>query len=195
MEFSDEDVIGILKRCFSDRYENPGRSTKECKAVPQRILHISRVCGELAVSRALGDRDFKAAFNDPSLENATDKSNDPYWDCPLFLPYPDLHSRQFQGDLVSNSPDVQKIRVGTEGISDEFLLLACDGLWDVMDADDAVRVTQELLFGKKWTAKRAVRFTFHMSSVLTSDSHFFARPQDLPSWQSTLVLRTMLLSS
>jgi hypothetical protein len=33
---------------------------------------------------------------------------------------------------------------------DEFLLLACDGLWDVIDAEDAVRVTRDLLFEKKW---------------------------------------------
>ena len=65
MDFLDKDVIGILKRCFSDCCENSER-TKECKAVPQRILKISRVCGELAVSRALGDPDFKAAFNTAS---------------------------------------------------------------------------------------------------------------------------------
>jgi serine/threonine protein phosphatase PrpC len=157
MDFLDEDVIGILKRCFSDRYENSGRTVKECKAAPQRILQISRVCGELAVSRALGDRDFKAAFNTESPAGPMDIDHNQWWDCPLFLPYPDLHRRQFQGDLVSNSPDFQTIRVGEESVSDEFLLLACDGLWDVMDADDAVRVTRDLLFRKKWTAKRAVR--------------------------------------
>ena len=161
MDFLDEDVVGILKRCFNDRCDNSERSvTKECKAVPQRILHISRICGELAVSRALGDRDFKAAFNKPSPTGSMDIEGDPWWDCPLFLPYPDDHDRRFQGDLVSNCPDFQKIRVGEEGFSDEFLLLACDGLWDVMDADDAVRVTQDLLFRKEWTAKRAVRGLF-----------------------------------
>jgi serine/threonine protein phosphatase PrpC len=34
-------------------------------------------------------------------------------------------------------------------------LLACDGLWDVIDAEDAVRVTRDLLFEKKWLAKKA----------------------------------------
>ena len=156
MDFLDEDVIGILNRYFSDRCTNPEASAKECKAVPQRILHISRVCGELAVSRALGDRDFKAAFNSPSEAAPIHMDSELWWDCPLLLPYPELHNHHFHGDLVSNSPAFQKIRIGEEGVSDEFLLLACDGLWDVMDADDAVRVTQELLFRKKWTAKRAV---------------------------------------
>jgi serine/threonine protein phosphatase PrpC len=191
MDFLDEEVIGILKRCFSDRCENSERTaTKECKAVPQRILHISRVCGELAVSRALGDRDFKAAFNTTSPTGPIDMDDDQWWDCPLFLPYPDLHTRQFQGDLVSNSPDFQRIRVGEEGVSDEFLVLACDGLWDVMDSDDAVRVTQDLLFRKKWTAKRAVRLVFWYNIFFSSNSvssHcellLFSRLHGLLNWR------------
>jgi serine/threonine protein phosphatase PrpC len=172
MDFHDEDVIEILKRCLhhpagSDikTISENERSTKECKAAPQRILHISRVCGELAVSRALGDRDFKAAFNssfipknqrDPiCFEREQGSDNKLGWQCPLYLPYPDDHSRRFKGDLVSNKPEFQRIKVGESGVSDEFLLLACDGLWDVMDTDDAVRIVRDLLFRKNWTAKKA----------------------------------------
>jgi serine/threonine protein phosphatase PrpC len=157
IDFLDEDVIGILKRCFNEPSEDSEKSSKECKAAPQRILEISRVCGELAVSRALGDRDFKAAFNLPSPITQVYQDKNECWDCPLFLPYPDVHDRCFRGDLVSNTPDFQRIRVGEDGVSEEFLLLACDGLWDVLDADDAVRVTRDLLFRKRFTAKRAVR--------------------------------------
>jgi serine/threonine protein phosphatase PrpC len=110
----DGDVIEILKRCLSD----------------PRILQIARVCGELAVSRAIGDRDFKAAYNKKS-ESAAD-NNVGGWDSPLFLPYPDEHNRSFVGDLVSGVPDFDTLKVGEPGISDEFLLLACDGLWDVL---------------------------------------------------------------
>lgn len=170
MDFHDEDVIGILKRCLnhpssSGSVTDSERSTKECKAAPQRILHISRVCGELAVSRALGDRDFKAAFNSVCTQRADtddlgtkeDSSSDDnlLWESPLFLPYPENHNHQFRGDLVTNTPDFHRIRLGTEGVSNEFLLLACDGLWDVMDADDAIRVVRDLLFRKKVTAKKA----------------------------------------
>ena len=165
MDFHDEDVIGILKRCLhqqsnSTSFTESERSTKECKAAPQRIIHISRVCGELAVSRALGDRDFKADFNcSPIHQSDTGdfetKEDDFLWESPLFLPYPEHHNRQFRGDLVANTPDFQQLRLGTEGVSDEFLLLACDGLWDVMDADDAIRVVRDLLFRKKVTAKKA----------------------------------------
>jgi serine/threonine protein phosphatase PrpC len=71
------------------------------------------------------------------------------------LPFPDDRSRYFVGDLVSNIPDFQTLPIGEEGVSDEFLLLACDGLWDVIDAEDAVRVTRDLLFEKKWLVKKA----------------------------------------
>jgi serine/threonine protein phosphatase PrpC len=170
MDFDDEDVIGILKRCLrhpsgNASFTDSERSTKECKAAPQRIIHISRVCGELAVSRALGDRDFKADFNGAStqrndsnnFETNEDSSHDDslLWESPLFLPYPENHNRKFRGDLVTNTPDFHRIRLGTEGVSNEFLLLACDGLWDVMDADDAIRVVRDLLFHKNVTAKKA----------------------------------------
>lgn len=126
------------------------------------------------MSRALGDRDFKADFN--SLVSATDDNDnvgndtdratnkeesttaeDPsmLWESPLFLPYPDHHDRRFRGDLVTNTPDFHRIRLGAPGVSKEFLLLACDGLWDVMDADDAVRVVRNLLYRKRVTAKQA----------------------------------------
>jgi serine/threonine protein phosphatase PrpC len=185
MDFSDEDVIRILQRCFNyfeynnDTPSTEGeRSVKECKAAPQRILDISRVCGELAVSRALGDRDFKAAFNSLSTNDMSDcgvidesESDERWWDSPLFLPYPDNHNRRFKGDLVSNTPDFQRIKIGDERVTGEFLLLACDGLWDVMDYDDAVRVARDLLFRKKWTAKKsAVRLAELAMHLGSSDN-------------------------
>ena len=154
MDFLDQDVVDILRRCFQDRI-NDTQGSKACSSsAPQRILQISRVCGELAVSRAIGDRDFKAACN---LPPSGDVENDE-WETSLFLPYPDEHSRQFVGDLVSSKPDFQTMRVGEADTQGEFLVLACDGLWDVMDVDDAVRVTQDLLFKKKCPAKQAVSF-------------------------------------
>eukprot|EP00525_Craspedostauros_australis_P012113 CAMPEP_0198133034 /NCGR_PEP_ID=MMETSP1442-20131203/59351_1 /TAXON_ID= /ORGANISM="Craspedostauros australis, Strain CCMP3328" /LENGTH=176 /DNA_ID=CAMNT_0043794137 /DNA_START=1 /DNA_END=531 /DNA_ORIENTATION=- len=158
----------------------------------------SRVCSELAVSRAIGDRDFKAQYNSASADQSadggaavttgssdgaqapsdrTDGSNDDssatvkqdaaeeqqaklaagegWWDCIIPLPYPDGHSQRFKGDLIANTPESLQFEVGMEGVSEEFVVLACDGLWDVMDADDAVRVTRDLLFRQKWTAKKA----------------------------------------
>ena len=179
IDFLDADVVEILQRCFSDRFDDSDpsadvhRAGKQCHAEPGRLLHISRVCGELAVSRAIGDRDFKAAFNrDVDVENGnydgTDNVDETGWESPLFLPYPDEHSRRFEGDLVSNFPEFQHHRAGADGHSNEFLLLACDGLWDVMDADDALRVARGLLFEKEWTAQkvaaRLAELAMHLGS-------------------------------
>ena len=135
-------------------------------AAPHRLIQISRVCGELAVSRALGDRDFKA-LSDPKTRQSSAPSNDS-WEGSVFLPYPENHSRAFQGDLVSNVPEVQSLRIGQPGVSDEFLLLACDGLWDVMDADDAIRVARRLLleedYSVKLAAARLAKLAVHLGS-------------------------------
>jgi serine/threonine protein phosphatase PrpC len=194
IDFQDGDVIGILKRCFNDDSRDSENKGKERRSAPQRILEISRVCGELAVSRALGDRDFKAAFNSSSQT----LGEDTWWDCPLFLPCPDAQPRRFQGDLVSNMPSFQSIRVGEPGIMDEFLLFGCDGLWDVLDVDDAVRVTRDLLYRKQWTAKKAVSISFHhllhpkpefLYCLLSS----FSRLLDLQNWRFIWGLQTMSL--
>ena len=152
MALFDQDVVDILKRCFADRIQASPKA-----AAPQRILQISRVCGELAVSRAIGDRDFKSAHNragNPSRPTGVDIDGE-WHNSSLFLPYPENHCRSFVGDLVSNLPDFEAVHVGGPGVTDEFLLLCCDGLWDVMDSDDAVRVARDLLVEKGWSAKQA----------------------------------------
>ncbi|KAL7483731.1 hypothetical protein ACHAW6_009379 [Cyclotella cf. meneghiniana] len=154
MDFFDKDVIEIVKRCFADRL-------KQHRSDPVRQIHIARTCGDLAVSRAIGDRDFKAAYNRPpgpvnncSLSSVEERSELAMsWEGPKVFIYPDDHSGRFKGDLVSNKPDIKFFRVGQKGVADEFLLMACDGLWDVMDGDDAVRISKDLLFDKKLSAK------------------------------------------
>ena len=164
MDLFDNDVVDILKRCFSDRF-HVDHGPKKGHAEPGRLLKIFRICGELAVSRSLGDRDFKAASNIPiDNPNRDDDSNPVSWEGPLFLHYADDHSRQFVGDIVSPLPETQIFQINVNGFFDEFLLLACDGLWDVMDADDAVRVTRNLLFEKGWNARKTVSQMYHLLS-------------------------------
>jgi serine/threonine protein phosphatase PrpC len=159
MALDDDDVVDILSRCFHT-------STKA--SAPHRVLQISRVCGELAVSRALGDRDFKASSYNTGI--STTQSDDEYkWDSShLGLLYPAGHDQWFKGDLISNKPDFHAVRVGEIGAYDEFLLLACDGLWDVIDSDDAYRFTRDLLFKKNWSAKgtagRLAELALHLGS-------------------------------
>ena len=92
-----------------------------------RLNEIHRVCGEVAVSRALGDVDFKGW---PSERE------------PPCFAYPEGHPRKFRGDLLTAEPEVMVADLGPER---SFVVLATDGVWDVLDIEEAVRVVDTLL--------------------------------------------------
>ena len=83
---------------------NPEEKTRIEKAGGS--VMIQRINGSLAVSRALGDFEYKM---EPQL-SATEQ-------------------------LVSPEPEVSCLRREND---DEFLLLACDGVWDVMTNDEVI---------------------------------------------------------
>ncbi len=133
---SDEDVRLIFLRWFSDRSD-----TRHA-----RILNIWRVCGDLSVSRAIGDIEYKAAYGMGSYDSW--KSSAPFY-------YPANHNCLFNGDLIISTPDINCIQIfGDENV----LLLACDGLWDVLDTDEAVRLTRKLVFGRGLSARESVSY-------------------------------------
>eukprot|EP01006_Ploeotia_vitrea_P020904 TRINITY_DN53229_c0_g1_i1.p1 TRINITY_DN53229_c0_g1~~TRINITY_DN53229_c0_g1_i1.p1 ORF type:complete len:651 (+),score=-15.72 TRINITY_DN53229_c0_g1_i1:141-1955(+) len=83
----------------------------------------NRVMGELAVSRAFGDAEFKKGIQsiigpDELIKN-DGHEEDKNWDQPL----------------VIAEPEIQTVTV-TE--SDQFVLLACDGLYDVFTNDEII---------------------------------------------------------
>ena len=88
--------------------------------------------GELAVSRAFGDADFKKGIQSiideeggsptEMNQNANDTQQD--WDKPLIIAEPEI--------------EVTNIRKG-----DQFLLLACDGLFDVFSYDEVVEFVRD----------------------------------------------------
>jgi serine/threonine protein phosphatase PrpC len=173
--------VDILHRCFADRQSgNENYITSNKASVPHRVIQIARVCGILGVSRAIGDRELKASSY-TNTENSSDtydhidpnhrsSSDDEYrWDSShLGLMYPEGHDHYIVGNLISNKPEFQLVRVVEKGVCDEFLLLACDGLWDVLDPDDAYRITRDLLFDKQWSAKetasRLAELALHLGS-------------------------------
>ncbi|KAK9825401.1 hypothetical protein WJX81_000526 [Elliptochloris bilobata] len=85
-----------------------------------------RVCDVLAVSRAFGDREFKGAGLHRMMARGVEEQ---WWDQGF------ADSIHFTADPVVARPDVIEAAVN-EG--DEFLILASDGLWDVMSSRDAV---------------------------------------------------------
>jgi serine/threonine protein phosphatase PrpC len=71
-------------------------------------------------------------------------------------------SRAF-GDLectpyVTHLPQVYKYRVNS---SDKFMIFACDGLWDVLNNQDAVDFINNLLLDKKFKGNYAKELTEH----------------------------------
>ena len=93
---------------------------------------IHRVCGELAVSRSIGDPDYKRfAPNEP---------------VDALFDWPEGHSESFAADLVIPDPEVTIYDIS---VNDDFFIIASDGLWDVITCEDAIaRVTSDLNEGK-----------------------------------------------
>mmetsp|Transcript_8995 Transcript_8995/g.28066 ORF Transcript_8995/g.28066 Transcript_8995/m.28066 type:complete len:725 (-) Transcript_8995:21-2195(-) len=128
-------------RLHSMDLEDPEISASASSRV--RLNEIHRVCGEVAVSRALGDVDFKgwgAGNSDRRPE-------------PCFA-YPEDHPRRFSADLLVAAPEVTTVAL-TPG--DAFVLIATDGLWDVVEPDEAVRVAKALLDGGATPAQACAR--------------------------------------
>lgn len=96
---------------------------------------IYRVNGELAVSRAIGDIGYKG--------EALFKYE--YW------AFPEGHDRVFRGDLVISVPECQEIEITPEF---DFLILACDGLWDTIKSKEAVKYVADRL-NEGYSAKQA----------------------------------------
>ncbi|KAG6597873.1 putative protein phosphatase 2C [Phytophthora cinnamomi] len=96
--------------------------TPELTSERERILaakgQISkgRIYGMLGVSRAFGDIDFKTARGE--------------------------FKSRFNGDLVSATPDLVIHEIKSQ---DEFMVLGCDGLYDVMEPQDVVNFVRAKL--------------------------------------------------
>lgn len=90
-----------------------------------------RVCGVLAVSRAFGDMEFKGQAG---LKLLLQKGIDfELWDQKF------ADSRHFTGNPVTAQPDVTELALHD---SDEFVVVASDGLWDVMDSQEVVKLAR-----------------------------------------------------
>jgi serine/threonine protein phosphatase PrpC len=84
-------------------------------------VSIYRICGEIAVSRSIGD---------PAYKNFT-----PGEHVQTNFFWPEGHSQHFMADLVIPLPE-SKVMAITKKM--DFLILASDGLWDVLSSQEAV---------------------------------------------------------
>jgi len=98
------------------------------------ILH-KRVMGELAITRAFGDKSFKMGIK-AMLEEETDRGA--------------LNENEIAKDLtaplVSAEPEIASMVLSH---NDEFLLLACDGLFDVFRSQDAIALARQELIAHR----------------------------------------------
>lgn len=104
----------------------PGREdeSKRIRDVGGFVIN-NRVMGELAVSRAFGDSEFKKGIKsiigqDELLRNENEGAED---------------DKNLDEPLVIAEPEIQIVTVCE---SDQFVLLACDGLYDVFTNEEAV---------------------------------------------------------
>jgi len=100
------------------------------------ILH-KRVMGELAITRAFGDKSFKMGIK-AMLEEEADEiarglnDND--------------QAKDLTAPLVSAEPEIASMVLSH---NDEFLLLACDGLFDVFRSQDAIALARQELIAHR----------------------------------------------
>jgi len=104
-----------------------------------RLNEIHRVCGEVAVTRAIGDVDFKGWSREPRNKRPS----------PCFV-YPEDHPRSFVADLLVSTPDVVERNLDA---FDDFVLVATDGLWDVLDPQEAVDAARTLFHKRRATPR------------------------------------------
>lgn len=101
------------------------------------ILH-KRVMGELAITRAFGDKSFKMGIKAMLEEEAEDANGGAGNDNDI--------ARDLTAPLVSSEPEIASMVLSH---NDEFLLLACDGLFDVFRSQDAIALARQELIAHR----------------------------------------------
>ena len=133
---------GVVIEMTSDHKPTRADEAARIKKAGGFVLH-RRVMGELAISRAFGDKGFKRGIKEMLEEDGMgdDMSDDEM----------DDEGKKVDKDkdqpLVIAEPEITELDVNFA--RDEFLLVACDGLFDVFTSADAVAYCREKLIELK----------------------------------------------
>ncbi len=117
-----------------------------------------RVCGILAVSRAFGDAAFKGEGLKKMLEDGV---RDGYFTAEF------VKDVSFVGDPVISLPDVLEMSVSPE---DEFVIVATDGLWDVVNSKEGCEFVRKDLKKGQSPEQAAERLTTIAERRRTQDN-------------------------
>lgn len=129
-------VGGQCVELTSDHKPSRPDEAARVRAAGGFILH-KRVMGELAITRAFGDKSFKmgikAMLEDEADEIARGLNEN-------------SETKDLTAPLVSAEPEIASLVMSH---SDEFLLLACDGLFDVFRSQDAIALARQELIAHR----------------------------------------------
>jgi len=126
---------GACLELTSDHKPSRPDEAARVRAAGGFILH-KRVMGELAITRAFGDKSFKMGIK-AMLEEDADE---------LGAGVSDDATKDLTAPLVSAEPEIASIVLTHD---DEFLLLACDGLFDVFKSQDAITFARQELIAHR----------------------------------------------
>mmetsp|Transcript_9902 Transcript_9902/g.17248 ORF Transcript_9902/g.17248 Transcript_9902/m.17248 type:complete len:426 (-) Transcript_9902:452-1729(-) len=107
------------------------------------VDHTGYLNGYISMSRALGDADFKRHLN---------------------VLFPD---RQFSAPLLISDPEVRIERISGD---DEFVIVACDGLWKRMSSGRAVKIVRKALIESQNVQKACEQLVIEAVNRDTTDN-------------------------
>jgi len=129
-------VGGQCVELTSDHKPSRPDEAARVRAAGGFILH-KRVMGELAITRAFGDKSFKMGIK-AMLEDEADEITRGLNE--------NSEAKDLTKPLVSAEPEIASLVMSH---SDEFLLLACDGLFDVFRSQDAIALARQELIAHR----------------------------------------------
>lgn len=112
-------VLGVGGEAKQLSFDHKPDNPEEHKRVQNAggYIEAGRVCGNLALSRAIGDFEFKKEY---SLEP--------------------------EAQMITSNPDITEHAITEE---DEFLVIACDGIWDCLTSQEVVDYIRRSLQQRK----------------------------------------------